>query len=346
MTASHSNRTTAASAGPPREVPGRGRIVRVDADIRLAAVDRLLAGAGPDGAAVRIGRRARPEGVTDASLAQAERFIAFTSANGIRIDAMWAIVSDAGVITDTVLAVPNPGRTAILFTSTPDTRSAIDPLAALIGHACLELGAMEVDLAQVLLDPRQRLQRDALLAAGFAQLARLSYMERALSGRRRHPAPRWPDGVTVAPYDASQRDELLDVLEASYEDTLDCPGLRGLRRTEDILAGHQGTGDFDPTMWTMLRIDGKARGALLLSRSPASDAIELVYIGLAAAARGRGLGRELLRHGLHLVDSRPERSITLAVDESNHPAIALYRGEGFRAVLGRLALIRSLRAHV
>jgi ribosomal-protein-alanine N-acetyltransferase len=83
---------------------------------------------------------------------------------------------------------------------------------------------------------------------------------------------------------------------------------------------------------------------LLLNRSPASNTIELVYLGLAPAARGRGLGRQLLRHGLHLLGRREERAITLAVDEQNDPALALYRGEGFRRVLRRIALIRPLGA--
>ena len=37
---------------------------------------------------------------------------------------------------------------------------------------------------------------------------------------------------------------------------------------------------------------------------------------------------------------RPERSITLAVDDANAPAIHLYRAEGFRVIARRVAMIR------
>ena len=96
-------------------------------------------------------------------------------------------------------------------------------------------------------------------------------------------------------------------------------------------------------MWTLLSIDGKIGGTLLLN--PASDrqSIELVYLGLAKWARGRGLGRMLLRHGFSLLAGRPERTINLAVDEANSPALSLYRSEGFVPVLRRVAMIRPVR---
>ena len=71
--------------------------------------------------------------------------------------------------------------------------------------------------------------------------------------------------------------------------------------------------------------------------------MELVYLGLAPGARGRGLGRQLLRHGLGLLHERRERSVTLAVDSRNTPALSLYESEGFRPAVQRAALIRSLQ---
>jgi ribosomal protein S18 acetylase RimI-like enzyme len=215
--------------------------------------------------------------------------------------------------------------------------------AALIDRASRDLAKMGVDLAQVLIEPSEELARRAYLGGGYSFLAQLSYLERPLSGLGRVPQPHWPNDVAVETYDPAKRTEMLATLEASYEQTLDCPGLRGLRRVDDILAGHEGTGSFDPVLWSLLRLGETAQGVLMLNPSPANNTVELVYIGLARAARGRGLGRQLLRHGLHLVANRQERAMTLAVDDRNAPAIALYRGEGFRRIMRRHALIRSLR---
>jgi ribosomal protein S18 acetylase RimI-like enzyme len=321
MTGSHSQSEQLLTSGPPDE----NGVIRVDAKRRIEAIERLVA----DG-----GRSSR---------AAAERFIAFSTSNRIDIDAMWARIDDAGRIIAALLAVPNPGRTAIMFATPISSTDGVPGQAAMIDRACRDLATMNIDLAQVLIEPSEEAQRQAYLAGGFSFLAPLSYLERPLSSVGRVPQPKWPEGVTVDRYDPAQRGELLAALEASYEQTLDCPGLRGLRRVDDILTGHEGTGVFDPALWSILRANGAARGMLLLNPAPASHTIELVYIGLALDARGRGLGRQLLRHGLHLVGKRQERAMTLAVDDRNEPAMALYRGEGFRRVMRRCALIRPLR---
>ena len=287
-------------------------------------------------------------GSPDAAPDQARRFLDFARENRIDLDAMWVRLDHDGRIRATVLAVPNPGRTAMVFASPLRHRDAIPPLATLIAHVgtCLDERADRPDglaLAQVLLDPGHELERQLFLAAGFGHLADLSYLERPLPGARLPEDPT-PDGVELLPYTSADRDRLIEILDASYEQTLDCPGLLGLRRTEDVLRGHMSTGEFDPSLWTIMLVDGRPGGALLLNPSTQGRCVELVYLGLAPFARGRGLGRHLLRHGLRLVQPRRERLITLAVDEHNAPALALYRREGFKRLLRRVALIRPIRS--
>jgi ribosomal protein S18 acetylase RimI-like enzyme len=202
-----------------------------------------------------------------------------------------------------------------------------------------------VDLAQALLDPADQLDRAVYERASFHRLATLSYMERPLNSPRlgAPPEPDLPSDVTIEPYEESSRDDLLEALDGSYRDTLDCPGLRGLRRTEDILNGHQSTGRFEAHLWTMLRVSGRPAGVLLLNPAPPGEKIELVYLGLIPEARGRGLAVRLLRHGLGQIHQRTELTVSLAVDEQNAPAIHLYQKEGFQRVTRRVAMIRSLR---
>jgi len=274
--------------------------------------------------------------------ARAEQFIDFAEANKIDLRNMWVSLDPEGKILGTVLAVPSPGRTALLFTDCITHSNQVRERSALIEFSCKALQSTDVTLAQALLEPRDTILKHAYLAGGFSELAKLSYLERPLPSACNIPAVTWPSDVTVEPYRSDLEDELIAVLENSYEETLDCPGLRGLRQTRDILAGHLGTGEYDPKLWTILRIRGEATGAILLNRSPLSDTFELVYIGLAKAARNRGLGRLLLRYAISLLSDRRERAVTLAVDEKNAPAISLYRREGFRRVLRRIAFINPL----
>jgi len=310
----------------PLGFPGGGLFVRVGRPDREAALGCLLGATGRRSAAGQVGR-----------------FLAMSEERGIRLDLMWARHDATGEIAGVVLAVPSPGRTAMLFSSPPRSRADIEAQAPLIDHACRSLADENVQLAQVLLDPGDRLARDAFVAGGLHDLALLGYMERAVPARGQAAAPTWPDGVTATRYTDADEAALREVLTASYVATLDCPGLRGLRHTDDILAGHRATGEFDPDLWTLLRDGDRPIGALLLNPSAATHTVELVYIGLAQPSRNTGLGRLLLRHGLRLIAGRSESTITLAVDESNAPAVRLYRREGFRRALRRRALIRPIR---
>jgi mycothiol synthase len=303
-----------------------GPIVQVGPARRSEAIERLVS-SGP---------------ATDRRAVQ--HFLHYAQTNAVSLDGLWARLDPDGRIQATVLAVPSPGRTAMIFASHPRPGGPTAGLAGLVDHACRQIAAGGVDLAQALLDPAESSDRSMFVEAGFAELAVLSYLERPLSRTNPPPAPRWPTGVRVRvePFREELLDVLATILERSYEQTLDCPGLHGLRRTTDIIAGHRATGAFDPRLWTLLWVDDEPGGAVLINPFPDHRTCELVYIGLAPFARGRGLGRQLLRHGLRRLQGRRERSITLAVDERNTPALALYDAEGFTPAVQRVALIRSL----
>lgn len=302
-----------------------GPIIQVGPERRLEAVRRMVAN-GPDPAD-----------------AQARRFLAYAETNAVGLDLMWARLDARGRIAHTVLAVRNTGRTAIFFASHIRRPDDVAALGAVVATAAAALEPLDCDLAQVLLEPAETLDQEAFLCASFVRLAALGYLERPNGVRRGPSRAAWAPPLTVETFDPDRsRDELLGILRATYRSTLDCPGLTGLRRTEDILAGHMATGRFDPDLWFLLRESGRGVGAILLNPSNDGRSIELVYLGLAPEVRGRGLGSRLLDHGLAAIAARRERRVTLAVDEDNAPALALYRGAGFRRVLRRVALVRSV----
>jgi ribosomal protein S18 acetylase RimI-like enzyme len=327
-------------------------ILRVPEDRRMEAVQALL--------------RADRGG--------AERFIAFAADHRIRLDAMWGRLDDRGRIGWTVLASPGHGRTATLFATPARSAGDLAPLAGLVAATLQGVASLGVDLAQSLVEPAETRQRALFEAGGMERLAELSYLERPTPRGRTSTPTEWPSDIAVERWDAgpdptggsagsgqrgtaASRAELIETLERSYVGTLDCPALAGLRRGEDVLDGHLNSGIFEPTLWTILRFRsgphaGRTAGVCLFNSSPpqsaaganAGGSLELVYFGLVPEARGRGLGRLLLRHGLDGLRGRGESAVMLAVDDRNAPAHALYREAGFRVRFKRIALIRSVRA--
>jgi ribosomal protein S18 acetylase RimI-like enzyme len=115
----------------------------------------------------------------------------------------------------------------------------------------------------------------------------------------------------------------------SYEDSLDCPEVSGVRTIEEVLAGHQAQGRFDPWRWWLASRLGEAVGVIITSPQPDTGDWDLSYLGVVPQARQQGFGREMLSHVL--VEARAAGAIqmVLSVDGRNTPARHLYRSMGF-----------------
>jgi ribosomal protein S18 acetylase RimI-like enzyme len=247
---------------------------------------------------------------------------------------------------------------------------------ALVHRVCESAGASgggerpPALLAQALLETREAEVARAFRVAGFLQLGDLAYMRRPLArapGRALEQAghPTWAAGLTVrsleelAQSGASEEEihsRLLLALERSYIETRDCPELCGLRSLEDVLESHRCVGVLDPTLWWLVENRDGPQGCLLLSVAPEQDSVELVYLGLAPAVRGIGLGAMLLAFGtrrLYETALAPEAvaghphvrgsgGMTCAVDTRNIPATKLYRRAGFERVGLRMPFVRAL----
>lgn len=303
------------------------RVVRVSHSLRLEAAARLVGAARED--------REKPR-----------RFLQAASMHGIDLRQMWASVSHSGGAPRQVcLAVPGAGRAAMMFTSTPRNESESTELASVIDRSCDEMsGAM---LAQALLEQNEHGARAAFVRAGFQSVGDLGYLRRprVMASDAPDPTePNWPRGVSTIPYRPEVDAVFLEALDRSYEATLDCPELCGLRDTRDVLDSHRATGRFDPNLWRAVLLDGRPHGALLLNPNPEQASIELVYLGVSPALRGVGIGSMLLAWGLALVRERPEPFVTCAVDRRNEPALRLYRRLGFAEFASRAALVRRTGA--
>src|SRR5262249_28334113 len=129
----------------------------------------------------------------------------------------------------------------------------------------------------------------------------------------------------------------------SYQESLDCPGLNGLRDINDIIAGHRATGEFEPSNWFLLHYAHEPIGVLLLSRAQRTEVVELVYLGLVRAHRGRGAGDILMRRAAAVTARSRHGRLSLAVDAGNLPALKLYWRHGLQVVGRKLAMLRDLR---
>jgi GNAT superfamily N-acetyltransferase len=290
---------------------------------------RILSGSAPE--ALRL---AAAERLLGGRRADAEWFLRRLRDEGWRPEDLWCRRNSVGPLLASALISRHPGRTATVALSAPRDRPQASEGAALLREIVASLSREGgVALVQGMVAADETLAAAPFTEAGFLELAILACMERS-NGRAAHVAAPGP-GVELCPESASV--DLGALLRETYEDTLDCPGLADLRRDDDILQGHRRGGNYDPQLWTVLRMNGRPAGAALLNRVPASGSVELTYLGLAKWARGKGLGKVLLDAALAKAATVPERIVSLAVDERNAPAERLYRSRGFRTVSRRRA---------
>jgi GNAT superfamily N-acetyltransferase len=214
--------------------------------------------------------------------------------------------------------------------------------SALVRTALADLKARDFRIAQAVLDESAS-QRGAidLTEGGIPKVTELLYLERDTKillpdfQPPAHPAPSYSGSGTDPPlewrsFHRVSESEFRSVLRATYVSSLDMPELEGIRSLDDIIEGHRATGRFLPERWQLGQVPGEPEAAavLLLADSPDRDVWEVVYLGLTLPARGRGLGRVVIRHALELARLHASR-LELAVDIRNFPATRLYESTGF-----------------
>ncbi len=268
-----------------------------------------------------------------------DQFQAFASEHELCLDELWAAYAGPKPIAATLI-VPTAGRTAMAFLSPVVDRRQVKPCALLLSAASQAQDPAAAALIQALLEPSQRLESQALTEAGYTKLAHLIYMQRPTEPTVRPPT--FDPQLRVLHWSDANRDAFATAIVASYEKTLDCRGLLGLRHIDDILAGHLATGAFKPELWLALYHRDEPVGVLLVNPLPPRRAAELVYLGLTPPWRGKGLARRLVIHGLNLAHQHHADSMILAVDQVNTPAVRLYQSMRFAPTARKLAMIFTL----
>jgi ribosomal protein S18 acetylase RimI-like enzyme len=229
-----------------------------------------------------------------------------------------------------MVGVPLRGATGLVWppwaVDGPQREAIEDQLVQAVSAWLRQRGAK---LAQALLPLDEAFLGDALVRNGFLHVTRLQYLQHdltdpaALDSR----APR----LTFLPYRGETVERFHRTLMRSYEGTLDCPELNGVRSVAEIIDGHKGQGIHDPDRWWLAEEAGQPVGVLLLADVPDLGGWDLSYVGVVPEARGRGVGRALTRLALDEAQAAGVDRVTLAVDMRNEPAWRMYRQLGFEA---------------
>jgi mycothiol synthase len=153
------------------------------------------------------------------------------------------------------------------------------------------------------------------------------------------PAPEWPDGLSVVPFDP-ERDavEFHAAHQEAFADHWDYTP----RDFESWSKSHLEGERFDPTLWCVVRAgDEIAAGTICTADTYGGGWIHVLFT--RRSWRKQGIGAALLNDSFGRLSERGERSIGLGVDAANETgAFRLYERAGMTPALGWVVYEKKL----
>lgn len=240
-------------------------------------------------------------------------------------DGVFVVRDDAG-LRGAMVCVPLPGAGGLVWPpfvqEMPERQLAENQL---VRKGCGWLRGRGARLAQALLTERELPLAGPLERNGFKNITQLAYLQHSL---QQIPAIA-ERGQHCRPYDRVEPRLFHDTLLRTYEGSLDCPEVNGLRSVEEIISGHQGQGEFDPRRWWLVSADERPIGVVLLTDVPELEAWDLSYLGIVPEARRQGWGTTLTQLALKSAAAAEVQRLIVAVDKRNTPALNLYQRLNF-----------------
>ena len=184
----------------------------------------------------------------------------------------------------------------------------------------------------------------AIARAGMERLAVLAYLRRKVTEADARPVVEstshyrartaGPKGIVWKRWTPWRRRKFARTIARTYEGSLDCPAMAGLRTAQDALATHRATGVFWAGAWHLALEGREAVGVVLTSEVEGRG--DLVYLGVVPEARRRGIGKALVAQAVRDTARMGLPALAVAVDTENGPAWRLYARAGFKEVRRRL----------
>jgi len=234
------------------------------------------------------------------------------------------VARENGAIVGATLAYALPGRAGLMWAPQSDDES----LALTLGRmACEYLEQRQVAFISTFLLPEAKESARLLETIGFRLMTRVWYLSLTLTLAELSYDD--DDRLSLMVYEDCIHDRFVKTLMATYEGSLDCPELNGLRSPDEIIAGHRNEARTPPD-WFLIERDGEPIGVLLLTPNIETTVCELVYLGVVGSARKVGIGRMVLNEAIRRALAIGQYTMWLSVDSRNEPAMKLYRRMGFR----------------
>jgi GNAT superfamily N-acetyltransferase len=231
----------------------------------------------------------------------------------------------AGRISGAALVQPMPGALGVAWPPRGESREIEDALAQ---TACDWLRNTGVKVCQAFTTSPEHSELAPLERNGFNRVTQLVFLRRDVDLEAGwSDAP--PVPIRCCQGEGSLTTEQIEVLLATQEASLDCPELNGLRSPEEVINSYFPGNQSNDACWLMNGEEDKPVGVMLFDKGPEPAVLEMSYLGLIPAVRGRGLGTTALGFANRIAGNAGYRFVSVTVDVRNVPALRLYRKHGF-----------------
>lgn len=234
------------------------------------------------------------------------------------------------------------GKSALLWGPRERNPDAKLPVTGVLGSTIEYAEQLGVQVLQA--QPEQGQEANLLGRHGFDTKICLAYLAWQRHSGAEAPSERPHSRVELVSYASPLRSTLESTIEATYRGTRDAPQLNGKRHIRHVVDGYLAVAHSDTSAWWLASVEGEHVGCLLLADHMTAQAMELVYMGLVPSARGRGLGRQLVRHAQRATAEANREQLILAVDADNDPAVRVYSSLGFQPFREQTVYMRFFTA--
>ncbi|MFO0926040.1 MAG: hypothetical protein U0736_03250 [Gemmataceae bacterium] len=186
----------------------------------------------------------------------------------------------------------------------PVVRSGMPATAtdALVAHVCGWLRGHGARLLQCLPTDDEAPLAAPLLRHGFLHPTGMTFLRHDLLCLPSLPSP---SHLACLRYPAVSPADFATTLLRTYEGTLDCPEMNGVRSIDEVIEGHRPHGLHDPSRWWLVTRQGRPVAVLLMAEM-ATGEWEVAYVGVVPEEQ-RGVGAAVVAFALDRARRRCRR---------------------------------------